>query len=559
MSEYPIISPVGGVGQFNTKYNKLYNNPHFDYLSEMLPKDIKQMFQWCELVYNSMPVIAQGIRKLINYPVTDFSYNTESEEVTEQTKSLVKKIKLKSILLNFGIDWYVYGNVMRSIYFPFVRYLRCRSCGNEINIEKAKFKVTSKYIELNCAQCKHRGEADIVDRDTYDISNIRIVQWDVKSIELKHNPITGACTYYYKIPSEIRTGIISGDINILKNTPKVFIDAVFQKKLIQFNENFVHYKAPTLSGFSSGWGISPLLSTLKNYSYIAILRKASEAIGLEHITPQRILFPQGTSSDPSIISGMERWKTEIQRAIERWRIDPNYVMTAPFPTGVVNIGSQGRTLTPTEEIKDARNEMALALDIPPNLILGDTNLQNSAVTLRIMENQLHPFIEQLEDFSNWVIGMVSAKYEKNYSEVNLIPFRLADDIMNKQLLMQLQGSLVSKKTLQEVLNLDPNQERKRIIEDQLSEREMQKTIEEKIKSEEENIAAQAMAAEQGELTPYNQQKLIAQASQIAQQMLSMPYEERKSYLSQLQNEDYVMWALVSKQIEALRAQAKYNY
>lgn len=560
MADYPIVSPIGGTtSTLSSKYNRIYNNPHFDYLTEMMPRNIKDMFQWCELVYNGMPIIAQGIRKLINYPITDFSYLTESKEVTTQTKDLLKAIKLKSIMLNFGNDWYVYGNVMRSIYFPFIRFLVCK-CGNEINIEKAKYKVTGKHIELHCPKCGKRDKAGITDRDTDNIEDVKIVQWDLKSIELKHNPITGECSYYYKIPAEIRTGVLSGDLTILRSTPQVFIDAVFQKKAVQFKENFIHCKTSTLSGFTSGWGISPILATLKNYSYIAILRKASEAIGMEHITPQRILFPQGSSSDPSLVGGMDRWRSEVQKAVERWRVDPNYVMTAPFPTGVVNIGSQGRALTPTEEIKDARNEMALALDIPPSLILGDTNIQNSAVALRIMENQLQPFIEQLEEFGNWVVNMINAKYEKNYANIELIPFRLADDIMNKQILLQSQGNSVSKKTLQESLNLDPDKERERMIEEQMNIREDQKEIEERIREEEENAAAQSVAEEQamndGEIPAYNQQKMIARASQLAQQMLSVPYEQRKSHLAQLQNEDYVMWALVGKQMDSLREESK---
>lgn len=556
-SSVPVISPTSGVNNvINSRYNRIYNNPHFDYLSEMLPRDIKDMFKWCELVYNGMPVIAQGIRKLINYPITDFSYNTESEVLRKDTKKLLKTIKMKSALLSFGNDWYVYGNAMRSVYFPFVRFLKCAQCGNEVNISEAKFKVANKGFDLHCPKCMTRRRATIVDRESFDISKIVIVCWDPKSIELKHNPITGECSYYYNIPPAIKNGIMTGDVNILKSVPEVFINAVFNKKVVQFKENFMHCKAPTLSGFSTGWGISPILATLKNYSYIAILRKASEAIGLEHITPQRILFPQATSNDPSLIGGMERWRTEVSKAIERWRIDPNYVMTAPFPTGVANIGSQGRALTPTEEIKDARNEMALALDIPPSLILGDTNIQNSAVALRIMENQLEPYIEQLTEFANWVIELINAKYSKSYCEIDLVPFRLADDIMNKQLLLQGQGQTVSKKTVQESLNLDPDKERERLIDDALQAAKDQKEIEEKMREEEQNAAASSkaeeMSATDGDIPQYNQQKLIAKANEMAQQFLAIPYEQRKSYLSQLQNEDYVMWALVGKQLEQMR-------
>ena len=57
-------------------------------------------------------------------------------------------------------------------------------------------------------------------------------------------------------------------------------------------------------------------------------------------------------------------------------------------------------------------------------------------------------------------------------------------------------------------------------------------------------------------SPYNQQKMIAMAQEQAMQMIQVPYEERKSMLAELQKEDYVMWALVSKQLDMLHAQEK---
>lgn len=81
----PIISPIAGQATvLNSRYTRLYNNPHFDYLSEMLPKDIKELFKWCEVVHQSMPTISNGVRKLINYPITDFSFTNDAESIRER-------------------------------------------------------------------------------------------------------------------------------------------------------------------------------------------------------------------------------------------------------------------------------------------------------------------------------------------------------------------------------------------------------------------------------------------------------------------------------------------
>ena len=552
----PVISPVSSSGTIiNSRYTRLYNNPHFDYLTEMMPKNIKDLFKWCEVVYTSMPVVANGVRKLINYPVTDFSYLHDSETIREQTKDLVKTLKFKSLLLDFGNDYYTYGNVFRTTYMPFKRFLVCGSCKSEIAVTNSEFKVQKGKIMLKCPNCHGYRQCTMHDINTFDLKQIRLVRWDPKQIELQSNPITGGVDYFYELPKTFVAGVKRADMTVFRDTPKIFIEAALAGRNVKMGTNFYHAKTPGMAGFASGWGIPPLMTTLKGYMYTAVLRRASEAIGMEHITPQRILFPQSAgTSDPCVMTNMDRWKKEITQALERWRMDPNYIMTAPYPTGVTNIGSQGRQLIPTEEVKDSRMEMAMALDIPPGIIMGDTNIQNSAVSLRIMENQLEPYVQQLTDFMNWFIGQINSHLSKEYCEVELVPFKLADDLMNKQMLMQLMGSAASRSTVQEILRLDPDKEHDRMIQDQLSDHDLQQQVEQKIREKEENIAAQAQAAEQDTPPQYDQQKMIAMAQEQAMQLMQVPYEQRRSMMDQLQAEDYVMWALVSKQLEQMHNQ-----
>lgn len=93
-----------------------------------------------------------------------------------------------------------------------------------------------------------------------------------------------------------------------------------------------------------------------------------------------------------------------------------------------------------------------------------------------------------------------------------------------------------------------------MIQDQLSDHDLQQQVEQKIREKEENIAAQAQAAEQDTPPQYDQQKMIAMAQEQAMQLMQVPYEQRRSMMDQLQAEDYVMWALVSKQLEQMHNQ-----
>lgn len=70
-----VISPIAGTSMVRGATRNLYMNPHFDYLSEMLPRDIKELFSWCEVVFQSMPSIATGIRKLVSIRLQVFRWN----------------------------------------------------------------------------------------------------------------------------------------------------------------------------------------------------------------------------------------------------------------------------------------------------------------------------------------------------------------------------------------------------------------------------------------------------------------------------------------------------
>ena len=566
--ETPIISPVLSRSLYpNNKYARLYANPHFDYLSEMLPKNIKDLFKWCEVVYNSMPTVANAIRKLVHYPITDFSFEDQPEQMREKTKKLLDAVHMKSILMEFNTDFYIYGNVFRTVYMPFKRFIQCARCGEQTAIEKSKFRVRKSNIEVKCKNCGWT-QARLHDEELRNPEKIVIVRWDPKNIELVQNPITGTTEYFYQMPDTLTRRIREGDPTLFRDTPQIFIEGALKKKNIKFGANFYHAKSSSLAGYQSGWGISQLMSTLRIYMYIAVLRRSSEAIGMEHITPQRILFPQSSgTSDPAVGTSLKRWKEEVNKALERWRFDPNYVMTAPYPTGMVNIGSQGRQLSPIEEIKDARVEMTMALDVPPALLTCDASIQASAIGLRILENQLTPHVREMERFMAWVIDAINACTDMNYSHPTMVPFRLADDLMNKQMLMQLAANgTVSRTTILESLNLDPAREKKLLkgdsVSDQIMQQEIQEEVNKQLNSLSNQVKSQAEEAETGMPSQYNQQKMIAQAQQLASQLLSIPYEQRKSQLAQLQNEDYVMWALVSKQLEQLRtmqaAQAAQN-
>lgn len=73
-----------------------------------------------------------------------------------------------------------------------------------------------------------------------------------------------------------------------------------------------------------------------------------------------------------------------------------------------------------------------------------------------------------------------------------------------------------------------------MIQDQLSDYDTQAETQKRIQKKEQNASEMAQAQEQemasGMPSPYNQQKMIAQAQEQAMQFLQVPYEQRRSML-----------------------------
>lgn len=544
-------------------YNKLYANPLFDYLGEYLPTNIKKLFAWAEHVYFNTPVIANAVKKYINYPVTDIIYESTAAEVRDKTKHLLENIlNIKSHLIEVGTDYLIYGNVFRSISFPTVKFIKCKNNGcninkQGINASNANIRVKGNKVQFYCPSCKAWSIGEFEEMSIMDINKLSIIRWNPHAIDIKYNDISGDTFYYYTIPGSVQQSIRSGDREMLLSTPKLFLDAMQSNNTVKFGSNFIHIKAPSIAGMFSGWGITPLAHTLKMYLYMAILRKSNEAIALDQITPKNILYPQGTTGDPAMVSSMAEWRKHITNALDRWKSDPNFIMTAPYPTGVVNIGSQGKGLLVNEHIMDAEQNMVRALDIPTELIYGTTNINNSGVTLRLLENQLIPYTSQLVKYTNWLIDTINNFFNTDYCHINFSPFRLSDDVFKQQLLAGLVGSVISKSSFQSAVGLDTDRERERIIQESVDDSLMQKEIEKRVNSINNTIAQQAQQEadaqqQQMSMPSYNQQALIEQADQIALQISQTPEQLRDQAWAQLQQSDYVLYALVKARMEQLR-------
>ena len=548
----------------------VHPNPINKFLDGYTPRTLKKLLGWAEYLYCDSTHIYAALNKLADYSITDIIYSTESKLEKERHEKLLEKVlAVKGILKAASRDRGMYGNSFISLYLPFTRHLTCLSCQTMTNIRHVnyKYKAQTGLFSWACPDCKQSNKTGIdqlKDTKVADMKRINVIRWDPKSIDIDHNPITGERKYYYNIPIGVKEKVKLGVKSLINSMPKGFLQAVRDKKVFEFaDQKIFHMRVDAPAGVDSAWGLPPLVSTLRPFLFVAALRKANEAIALDYLVPFRVLHPaQSTgNSDPFIHMNMSRWVDETKANIQKWRRDPLHIQFSPFPLGTTQMGGQGRTLMCLPEVESAENNILAAMGIPREFLFGGLSFAGSSVTLRMLENQLLSQTRDLLDLLQWIgdacsdfLGWTKIHYE-------MTPFKLIDDVQQKQILMGLAGEqgggMVSKTTVLNAFNQDIAKERKMRKQETLDELRFQAELSSEAGKMQNTLAAKAKAqaaSMQGPQQAYDTQQIMTTAQSITEQLVQMDPGMRSTQLDSLKVEDPVMHAVVIQQIRDMQQQ-----
>jgi hypothetical protein len=431
-----------------------YPSPFFDVAHTYLPATVKAMFRWCRYYFLTNPLVNATVFKLSEYPITDIIIDDVSTGAREQwTNFLQIQLRYRSFQVEVGLDYHTYGNALIGIAYPFKKYLSCPACTFSEAADKCRpnWVYTNNAFRLTCPKCSRVGEATAKDIYFRNASGIRLIRWNPEDVDITYNDITGDYTYYYTIPATIRNDITVGKKDVVDRIPQLFLQAVREQKGVVFSpDNLFHLKRPTLAHQDRGWGIPLLLPVLKDAFHLQIMKKAQEAILLEHIVPLRVLFPQAGSgtTDPYTTVNLAEWREQVSREIARWRYDNNYIPILPLPIGNQTIGGDGKALLLTGEIQTWSEQMMSGMGVPREFLLGGMSYAGTNVSLRMLENTFIGYLGRHRDLLNFVIERVASFMQWPVVKGRFKPFKMADDLQKKAYDLQLnQAQKISDTTL----------------------------------------------------------------------------------------------------------------
>lgn len=463
------LSPSLALGDFR---GTRYPNQFFDLSQQYMPPTIKELFRWCTFYYYNSPLMGAAIRKIARYPITDLIFEDEHETVRELWSTIFNDIlKIKSKKLEINLDNKAYGNGFVSLHKPFTRFLICHVCRKRAPIKSWDWRYRSATYTFagKCPSCKSNTDATVKDVPYRDIKGVKLIRWNPENIHIKFNEYTGRYIYMYSVPAKLRNAIQRGDKDILEDIPLIVLDAVKSRRMIRFDQdNIFHLKAPTLAEQDQGWGKPLMLHVLKDLFYFYTLRRAQEAIALEHILPLDMVYPlPNGQQDPYVHSDLGNWRSQIEQILFRHRRDPNFKAVIPIPVGTVRVGGDGKALMLNPEMQYITQTVVGGMGIPQEFLFGGLNWTGSSISLRTLENDFVQDRVQLLDLCYWIKNKLRSWMNlPDIQRMRFSDFRMADDVQRNQQVVGLnaQGKL-SDQTMLTELGFDYEQEVKKKIEE----------------------------------------------------------------------------------------------
>jgi hypothetical protein len=504
-----------------------FASPFYDWTVSWMPRDIKNIFRWCEYLYKRNGIVRQATKRIALYPVTDIKFEEESTQITDKYKDFLENtIKYKAQAVMIGIDMMVYGNSITSVYLPFKRFLQCKSCKQEYPINRIDWKFKDYKFMASCKSCDSSGEMTRIDRKAYDVEGVHIIRWDPKQIDIHYNEYSGHMDYYYKVPPEHETMIVDGLPHILETIPWGIVESVKEKRKFKFNPKaLLHLRMPSLAGELKEWGLPLFVNLFQLHFHSAIARRANEGIFLDFAMPTRIIYPDQKTQNTEPVEYLNhgRFKEEMISMLSEHRKDPLHVKISPVPVGYQAIGGEAKALNLFNEMKEINEEIMAAIGIPQDLFYGTMTIQAAPIALRLFENNWADYVAGLNEWIQWLCRKVGNYMDWEPVNIKFMPVRLIDDIEKKGMLFNLAASgKISDLTALQSWGMDFKEEQRKFKEQQSIVTSVQQEAADENQVQQDAGGGGSDGSGGGAQAPASPFDVQAQADQMAQQMLQAP-------------------------------------
>lgn len=427
--------------------NPSFYHPLFQNTNMMLPRDRREINEWCRHFYRTEPIIATSLDLHTEFPISDFN-NVCSDPYVKQFFDYMAfdKLDIINLLLDIGLEYWKIGDV-----FPF----------GQLNETEGMWE---RFAILN---------PDYVDIQSSIMAEEAIIELIPDS----------------KIQSIVSGGPRGEFAEIYNQLPDEVVRQVKMGRNIRLDNRLVSHIAHKAAPYET-WGTPMMMRCFKTLIYKDKLRQAQDSIANRHIFPIRTA-KIGTPGEPMPSQeDLDAFRDTLMQADE----DPNFFIVYHYGLQFDYVGSSGRILPLNQEFDFIQKELMNGLGMNQAMLNGEgptyANAQVGAdalahryMTYRLkleswIRHKVYKPIAEIQGFYESVNGEISAKYMSNKQRivsaarkdmqliVPQITWQQQDLTSNQSTLsfiQQLQQkNLISMTTILPMLNLDPETEKKNL-------------------------------------------------------------------------------------------------
>jgi len=609
---------ASGIQDTFIRWDREVTSPFTKLTRRVYPGTIRETFAWAEELWLHHGMYKQAISTAVRYFMTELDVDGDDVNFQDR-KNYIKAIKdnfdILEELAGIGDDYIAFGNSFTSVYRPFVRTLMCRNekCSMKAPLMKWEgyFQFTNGEFDGRCPKCGWHGKLLREDQPIPKGEAKPVVtRWPPQFMEIKHHPISKHSIYRLDLSrfKQLRDPIMLGDIMFLNETPWEILMVAVQNQKFEFEKDAIYhmrFPVPAVEQpMLKGWGLPPFMADFETAVLVTMLDKYVETIIVEYLMPFRVFSPpkQVGDNDPLMTLNMGDFVASVMGMIKRHRRNPTDWNFLPYPLEYQVFGGEATDIVPVDILKHFEIRLLHSMGIPPEFYeFSIQETQRSAgpvIGFKMFERVWQHFANQLNKWATWLTNKQGEIMHWEKVRASLKPVSMYEDSEIRQMKMELSAAgKISTDTAFQTIGVNADTERKKLADEQEAEAEDMAERQKKMEDKQTNLqvlqtpaAGTAMAQQQAgvggpqavpgggavqtpggapvsapPLAPSPGQgmgmgvtldDLMAQADQIAQQLLITDPTTRRSQLIQLKNQNEALHAQVKSRLTALEQQAK---
>ena len=423
------------------------NSIPIEYGKLTLPANIKEIFLASELLAATDGVIGPALYTWAFYPILDYAITGGKDDREKWEDFFENHLFLTSELGETGLDYLMYGNSFKTVYFKKENVIVTRNQTYDVEtVKDLSFKVIEfggeEVIEVRFRiPGKHELQKGFLRPIGGKSPNkLKVYRWNPYFIDIDWIESAQFAIYYYIIPKSDITRVNEKDPLFIKHIPYGILKEIIKgSRLIQIpRRTMFHFKRMSpLSLFYPGWGLPITTWAMKEAAKKEILSKAQIKMIIRYAMPFIVFFPQPLSNLDPLRSGLHKWTKWIRASIKRFAENPGAPQYSPIPLGVQVAGPTVEQLTLTQEEQASREVILNSLDMLKEFAWGGGSYTSAAHASRVMSNKFSSYIKSLSSYLNYLIQEVSSKLGWEPIKIRFQEVKLPDETSKLQILMEL--------------------------------------------------------------------------------------------------------------------------